>query len=231
MKKIIVIGAGFSGLSAATELASKGYEVQILEKNDHAGGRARVFKSEGFTFDMGPSWYWMPDIFETYFGRFGKKPSDYYDLVRLDPSYSVILSDSEKIDLPANYTDLKALFESYESGAGAQLDAFMEQAAYKYKVGIQDFVWKPSRKITEFLSLKLLVDAIRIDVFTSFYKHIRKFFTSPTLLKLMEFPILFLGAISENTPAMYSLMNYAEIKLGTWYPMGGMHNIVKGMVL
>lgn len=230
MKKVIVIGAGFSGLSAATELASKGYEVQILEKNDHAGGRARVFQSDGFTFDMGPSWYWMPDIFETYFNRFGKKPSDYYDLVRLDPSYSVILSETETIDLPANYADLKTLFESYEPGAAAQLDAFMEQAAYKYKVGIQDFVWKPSRKITEFLSLKLFIDAIRIDVFSSFYKHIRKFFTSPTLLKLMEFPILFLGAISQNTPAMYSLMNYAEIKLGTWYPMGGMHHIVKGMV-
>ena len=189
MKKVIVIGAGFSGLSAATELASKGYQVQILEKNDHAGGRARVFQSDGFTFDMGPSWYWMPDIFENYFGRYGKKPSDYYELIRLDPSYSVILSDTEKIDLPANYQDLKKLFESYEAGAGASLDAFMEQAAYKYKVGIQEFVWKPSRKITEFLSLKLLVDAIRIDVFSSFYTHIRKFFTSPTLLKLMEFTI------------------------------------------
>ncbi len=229
-KKILVIGAGFSGLSNATSLADRGYEVEILEKNSMAGGRARVFSAQGFTFDMGLSWYWMPDIFETYFGKFGKKPSDYYDLVRLDPSYTVILSANEVIDLPANYADLRQLFESYEPGAADALDRFMDQAAYKYMVGIQNFVWKPSRKITEFMSLKLLVDVVRLDVFQSFYSHIRKFFKSSTLLKLMEFPILFLGAISQNTPAMYSLMNYAEIKLGTWYPMGGMHLIVKGMV-
>lgn len=229
-KKVIVIGAGFSGLSTATELADKGYEVMIVEKNEQAGGRARVFKEQGFTFDMGPSWYWMPDIFDNYFARFGKKTSDYYTLKRLDPSYSVILSDTEVVDMPADYDALRNLFESIEPGAANALDRFLEQAAYKYKVGIQEFVWKPSVKITEFLSLRILVDALRMDVFSSFYSHVRKFFKSDTLLKLMEFPILFLGAISQNTPAMYSLMNYAEIKLGTWYPMGGMHLIVKGMV-
>ena len=229
-KKIIVIGAGFSGLSTATELASKGYDVEIFEKNEQAGGRARVFQEKGFTFDMGPSWYWMPDIFDQYFERFGKKTSDYYTLKRLDPSYSVVLSDQEVVDMPADYEQLRSLFESIEPGAANALDRFLEQAAYKYKVGIQEFVWKPSISITEFLSLRLLVDAIRMDVFQSFYSHVRKFFKSATLLKLMEFPILFLGAISQNTPAMYSLMNFAEIKLGTWYPMGGMHMIVKGMV-
>jgi len=229
-KKIIVIGAGFSGLSTATELASKGYDVEIFEKNEQAGGRARVFQEKGFTFDMGPSWYWMPDIFDQYFERFGKKTSDYYTLKRLDPSYSVVLSDQEVVDMPADYQQLRSLFESIEPGAANALDRFLEQAAYKYKVGIQEFVWKPSISITEFLSLRLLVDAIRMDVFQSFYTHVRKYFKSSTLLKLMEFPILFLGAISQNTPAMYSLMNFAEIKLGTWYPMGGMHMIVKGMV-
>ena len=229
-KKVIVIGAGFSGLSTATELADKGYEVTIVEKNEQAGGRARVFQEKGFTFDMGPSWYWMPDIFDNYFARFGKKTADYYSLKRLDPSYSVILSDEEVVDMPANYEELRELFESIEPGAANALDRFLDQAAYKYKVGIQEFVWKPSVKITEFLSLRILVDALRMDVFSSFYSHVRKFFKSETLLKLMEFPILFLGAISQNTPAMYSLMNYAEIKLGTWYPMGGMHKIVQGMV-
>ncbi len=230
MKRVIVIGAGFSGLSAATELASKGYDVTILEKHDQAGGRARVFTAEGFTFDMGPSWYWMPDIFDNYFARFGKKTADYYTLKRLDPSYSVVLSETEVVDMPADYAALRTMFESIEPGAADALDRFLKQAAYKYKVGIQEFVWKPSVKISEFLSLRLLVDAIRMDVFSSFYSHVRKFFKSSTLLKLMEFPILFLGAISQNTPAMYSLMNYAEIKLGTWYPMGGMHLIVKGML-
>lgn len=230
MKKVIVIGSGFSGLAAATDLAEKGYDVTILEKNDSAGGRARVFKESGFTFDMGPSWYWMPDIFENYFEKFGRKPEDYYKLVRLNPSYSVILEGNETIKLPSNLEELGNLFESIETGSRENLYKFLDQAGYKYEVGIKKFVWKPSRSITEFLSLKLLYDVIRLDVFQSFHTHIRKFFRNEKILKLMEFPILFLGAIPQNTPAMYSLMNYAEIKLGTWYPMGGMHEIVKGMV-
>lgn len=230
MKKVIVIGAGFSGLAAATGLADKGYDVTILEKNSMAGGRARVFEAEGFTFDMGPSWYWMPDIFDNYFAKFNKKTSDYYDLVRLDPSYAVILEGNETIALPAGVDKLEALFEEMESGSGAKFREFLRQAEYKYEVGINQFVWKPSRSISEFVSVKLLYDVVRLDVFQSFAKHIRKFFTDDKILKLMEFPILFLGATPENTPAMYSLMNYAEMQLGTWYPMGGMHKIVQGMV-
>ncbi|WP_266362087.1 phytoene desaturase family protein [Tellurirhabdus rosea] len=229
-KRIIVIGAGFAGLSAATSLADKGYHVTLLEKNDQAGGRARLFRTNGFTFDMGPSWYWMPDIFENYFARFGKKPSDYYNLVRLDPSYTVVFGPDDAVDLPAGTDNIRNLFDQMEPGAGRRLMEFLEQAAYKYDVGINQFVWKPSRRVSEFLSLKLLADVMRLDVFQSFASHIRKYFTDERLLQLMEFPILFLGATPENTPAMYSLMNYAEISMGTWYPMGGMHEIVKAMV-
>ncbi|GAB3178375.1 phytoene desaturase family protein [Telluribacter humicola] len=229
-KRVIVIGAGFAGLSAATQLAHDGYDVTILEKNSMPGGRARVFHEQGFVFDMGPSWYWMPDVFEDYFARFGKKPSDYYQLVRLDPSYKVVFSPDEAVDLPAGLLGLRQLFESMEPGSGERLDEFLRQAAYKYKVGIGNFVWKPSRRLTEFVSLKLLYDVARLDVFQSFAAHVRKFFQDPRLLQLVEFPVLFLGATAENTPAMYSLMNYAEMSMGTWYPMGGMHEIVKGMV-
>lgn len=228
--RVLVIGAGFSGLSVATSLAHKGYDVTIVEKNDMPGGRARVFQADGFTFDMGPSWYWMPDVFETYFARFGKKPADYYQLVRLDPSYKVVFGPTEAVDLPANLDELKALFDRIEPGSGARLTEFLRQAAYKYDVGIHNFVWKPSRSISEFLSLKLLYDVTRLDVFQSFASHARKFFSHPRLLQLIEFPILFLGATPQNTPAMYSLMNYAEMALGTWYPLGGMHQIVAGMV-
>ena len=229
-QRVLVIGAGFSGLSVATSLAQKGYDVTIVEKNEMAGGRARVFRADGFTFDMGPSWYWMPDVFETYFGRFGKKPSDYYNLIRLDPSYKVVFGPTEAVDLPANLDDLKALFDSIEPGSGAKLTEFLRQAAYKYDVGIHKFVWKPSRSVTEFMSVKLLYDVARLDVFQSFASHARKFFTHPRLLQLIEFPILFLGATPQNTPAMYSMMNYAEMVGGTWYPMGGMHKIIEGMV-
>ena len=229
-QRVIVIGAGFAGLSAATQLAHQGYDVTVLEKNSMPGGRARVFSDQGFVFDMGPSWYWMPDVFDDYFARFGKKTSDYYQLVRLDPSYKVIFGPGQQVDLPADMKALRSLFESIEPGGAVQLDEFLRQAAYKYEVGIKKFVWKPSRKVSEFLSLKLLYDVTRLDVFQSFASHVRKFFKDPRLLQLVEFPILFLGATAEKTPAMYSLMNYAEMTLGTWYPMGGMHEIVRGMV-
>ncbi|GAB3749792.1 phytoene desaturase family protein [Spirosoma pomorum] len=229
-QRVLVIGAGFAGLAVATSLADKGYDVTILEKNSSPGGRARIFHEKGFTFDMGPSWYWMPDIFENYFARFGKKPSDYYQLVRLDPSYSVIFSKNEVVDLPAEMSSLEQLFETMEPGSTPKLREFLKQASYKYDVGMNKFVWKPSRSVTEFLSLKLLLDVSRLDVLQSFSSHARKFFSNPRLLEIVEFPILFLGATPENTPAMYSMMNYAEMALGTWYPMGGMHEIVKAMV-
>ncbi|MCC9165695.1 phytoene desaturase family protein [Pontibacter harenae] len=228
--KVIVIGSGFSGLSAATCLADQGYEVTVLEKNSSPGGRARSFQAKGFTFDMGPSWYWMPDVFESYFSKFGKSTSDYYSLKRLDPSYAVIFGEDDFVEVPASMDQMRALFEQWEKGSGQKLDEFLEQAAYKYEVGINQLVYKPSRSMSEFVSLKLLLDVLRMDVFQSIHKHIRKFFQHERIIKLMEFPILFLGALPENTPALYSLMNYADISLGTWYPMGGMYKIVEGMV-
>ena len=227
-KKVIVIGSGFAGLSAATTLADRGYQVTLLEKNDSPGGRARVFEAEGFKFDMGPSWYWMPDVFEAYFNRFGKKTTDYYELVRLSPGYTIVFDLNDRMTIPADMTELEAMFDSYEPGAGLRLREFLKQAAYKYEVGINNLVYKPSRSITEFTSPKLLFDVLRMDVFQSMSKHVRKFFSHPQLIKLMEFPVLFLGATPQNTPALYSLMNYADLSLGTWYPQGGMFEIVKG---
>ncbi len=229
-KKVIVIGAGFAGLAAAASMAQAGYEVTLLEKNEVAGGRARVFSADGFTFDMGPSWYWMPDVFEQFFQKFGKTTADYYHLERLDPSYQVLYGPQDTMELPAGMPQLEALFESLEPGSAAMLRTFLKQAAYKYEVGINNLVYKPSRSLTEFLDVKLLVDVLRLDVFQSMHKHVRKYFKHPRLIQLMEFPILFLGALPQNTPALYSLMNYADMALGTWYPMGGMHKIVEGMV-
>ncbi len=232
MKKrnIVVIGAGFAGLSAATTLANMGFRVTLLEKHDMPGGRARIFKEKGFTFDMGPSWYWMPDVFENYFEKFGRNVSDYYNLIRLDPSYTVVFEKNESVELPADFHALCDLFDSLEAGSGDKLKTFLNQAAYKYEVGMRDLVYKPSRALTEFASPKLLIDMLRMDIFNTMASHARKFFSHEKLLKIIEFPILFLGATPENTPALYSLMNYADIKLGTWYPNGGMHKIVEGMV-
>jgi len=227
--KALVIGAGFAGLSAASFLAKKGWEVTIVEKNEMPGGRARKFEAEGFTFDMGPSWYWMPDVFEKYFGSFGKKVSDFYELQRLDPSYRVYF-EKATWDLPANYEALQNLFESIEPGAANALDLFLAEAKYKYEVGVGKLVYQPSISITEFIDYELIKGVFKLDVFQSMKTHIARYFKHQYIQFLMEFPVLFLGALPENTPALYSLMNYADIKGGTWYPKFGMYSIVDGMV-
>ncbi|GAA4381956.1 phytoene desaturase family protein [Hymenobacter koreensis] len=228
--QVLVIGAGFAGISAATALAQRGYRVTVLEKHDGPGGRARVFQAQGFTFDMGPSWYWMPDVFEEYFARYGHTPADFYDLVRLDPSYRVVFGEQDFLDVPATMGELRQMFEQLEPGSAVRLDEFLRQAAYKYKVGMSKFVRKPGRSLLEFADPTLVVDALRLDLLQSMHTHVRKFFKQPKLIELMEFPVLFLGATPQNTPALYSMMNYADLALGTWYPRGGMHKIVQGMV-
>ena len=209
-------------------MAKAGWEVTVLEKHDMPGGRARVLKENGFVFDMGPSWYWMPDVFERFFNSFGKKVSDYYDLKRLDPSYRIYWPD-DVMDIPADYHQLQQLFEKKEPGSSKALDQFISEAAYKYDVGINKLVHKPGRSVTEFANWELVKGLFKLDVFTSIKKHVGKYFKNSQLQQLLEFPVLFLGALPQDTPALYSLMNYADIKLGTWYPHGGMYSIVNGM--
>ncbi len=229
-KNISIIGSGFAGLSTACYLAQQGHRVNVYEKNEHLGGRARVMKTNGYHFDMGPSWYWMPDVFDQFFESFGKKCSDYYELKRLSPSYRVYFGENDILDIPSNYEDFRNMFETIELGAGHQLDLFLEEAAKKYKVGMNDLVHTPCLSIFEFVNKKIFSNIFSIDLFQSFSNHIKKYFTHPKLIRLLEFPVLFLGAMPEETPALYSMMNYADIKLGTWYPMGGMGKIIDGMV-
>ncbi len=228
VKKVIVIGSGFAGLSAASFMAKEGWQVTVIEKNKTPGGRARQLIESGFTFDMGPSFYWMPDVFQRYFAQFGKNVADYYKLERLDPSYRIYWSNGYS-DLPADYALIKQLFESIEPGSSDKLDKYLAGAAYKYEVGVNSLVYKPSRSITEFMDWKTMSGVFKLQVFSSIKKHIAKYFTHPKLRQIMEFPVLFLGALPEDTPALYSLMNYADIKGGTWYPMGGMYAVVEGM--
>lgn len=224
----IVIGSGFAGLSAGSFLAASGWKVTVLEKQSTPGGRARQLKADGFVFDMGPSWYWMPDVFERYFASFGKNVQDYYELVRLDPSYRVYWPDGYD-DIPAGTEKIKELFESYEEGSSERLVKFLEEAAYKYRVGIQQLVYKPGLSIFEFANFDMLNGLIRLDVFTSLKSHVKKYFKDERIRQLLEFPVLFLGALPQDTPALYSLMNYADIEGGTWYPKGGMFNIADAM--
>lgn len=228
MKKAVVIGAGFSGLSAATFLAKEGWNVSIIEKHAMPGGRARKFSSHGFTFDMGPSWYWMPDVFERYFACFGKKVADYYSLIRLDPSYRIYW-EKKFIDVPADYDQLKILLERMEPGSAVKLQSYLKQAQYKYEVGMHRLVQKPGQSWTELIDADVIKGIFKLDVFSSMRKHVYKYFKNQQLRQWLEFPVLFLGALPQHIPALYSLMNFADIKSGTWYPENGIYSVVQAM--
>lgn len=229
MKKIAIIGSGFSGLSAAAYSAKQGHEVHVFEKNSSLGGRARKFTTEnGYVFDMGPSWYWMPDIIENFFTDFDKKTSDYFKLVPLNPQFEMVFSDGT-MQIPHDYSEMKNLFETTEKGAGKRLDDFMNDAQYKYEVGMKEFVNKPCHSWFEFVSPKIAKSALKLDLLSNFHRFVRKYFKDPKLIMLMEFPVIFLGAAPKDIPALYSLMNYGGYKLGTWYPMGGFSKIIDGM--
>ena len=230
MKKVGVIGSGFSGLAAAACLAKAGFEVTVLEKNNELGGRARKFETQGFTFDMGPSWYWMPEVFEQFFNLFDKKSSDFYELVRLDPSYEVLFGKDDKVALPADFESLKNVFESIETGSSVKLEEFLADAEYKYKVGMSEFVWKPGHSFMEFADIRVVMSLFRLQMLSSISSQIDRLFKSEKIRNILKFPVLFLGATPENTPALYSLMNYADLKLGTWYPLGGMFKVIDAFV-
>tara|TARA_Y100000782_G_scaffold115520_1_gene159436 strand:- start:645 stop:2117 length:1473 start_codon:yes stop_codon:yes gene_type:complete len=227
--KVIVIGAGFSGLSAASYLAKAGYEVEVYEKLPAAGGRAQVYENQGFKFDMGPSWYWMPEVFDDYFADFGHKTADYYKLIRLDPGYRVYFGKEDYIDIRAAWDKIEATFEAFEPGAGKQLNRFIAEAQQKYEIAFDGFIDKPGISFTEFLDFKSLTKAVKLDLFASVKKLVAKYFEHPKLRSILEFPVLFLGAMPKDIPALYTLMNYADLKLGTWYPMGGMAEIAIAM--
>ena len=224
-KRIIVIGSGLAGMASAAYLAKEGHTVKVLEKNETYGGRLQTYKEKGFTFDLGPSWYWMPDLFESFFSDFGKKPSDYYTLTRLDPGYRVYFEDEEFFDVPENYEKLKANLEKIEPGAASALDEFLKDAKIKYEIAIKKFIYKPSLSPFEYIRLDLIKHLGRLAIFKPISRHIREFFTDKRIIQMFEFPGLLLGAKPSKTPALYSLMNYADIKLGTWYPSGGIRSV------
>lgn len=227
MKHIAVIGSGFSGLSAASYLAKAGYNVHIYEKNATIGGRARVLDAGQYAFDMGPSWYWMPDVYNNFFADFGHTSSDFYELVRLDPGFSMIFDGEVTFNVPATISELVAKFESIEKGSSQKLDSFLRQAKKKYSIAMGSMVYKPSLSLRDLVSIEMLKSLFTMQLLKPLDKHIKQHFKHPALRTLMEFPALFLGAMPKDTPAMYSLMNYAALELGTWYPMGGFGKVAE----
>jgi phytoene desaturase len=227
-KNIHIIGSGFSALSASCYLAKQGYRVTVLEKNDTLGGRARQFQKDGFTFDLGPSWYWMPDVFERFFADFGKKPSDYYTLDKLSPGYEVYFGESSSLKISDNLENIYKMFEEEEKGSAKHLKIFLDSAKSNYDTAIKDLVYKPGVSPLELVTTTTVARVTQF--FSTIRKQVRKNIKSPKLIKILEFPVLFLGAKPSNTPAFYNFMNYADFGLGTWHPRGGMYKVVEGMV-
>jgi phytoene desaturase len=226
-KNIKIIGSGFSSLAAACYLAQKGHEVTVYEKNATIGGRARQFKKDGFTFDMGPSWYWMPDVFERFFGDFNKKPSDYYELIKLSPAYRVYYGIDDFIAIADNLDEIITTFESIEKGSGSVLAKFMADAKSNYDIAIKDLVYRPGVSALELITKET---ALKVgQFFSNISKDVRKKFNNERLIQILEFPVLFLGAKPSDTPSFYSFMNYADFGMGTWHPKTGMYDVIRGM--
>ena len=227
-EKVIIIGSGFSSLSASCYLAKQGYEVSIYEKNKTVGGRARQFVRDGFTFDMGPSWYWMPDIFDSFFNDFGKKTSDFYQLDKLDPAYKIFFSD-DIITIGDSMDKICDEFERIEKGSAKPLRKFIKKAQDNYEIAIHKIVLRPGLSPLELVSRDTV---LRLDQFFKSISHdVRKRFKNPKLISTLEFPVLFLGAKPNKTPSFYSFMNFADFGLGTWHPKGGMYQVIRAMEL
>lgn len=226
-KKVNIIGSGFSSLSAACYLAQAGYEVEVFEKNKSIGGRARQFSEKGFTFDMGPSWYWMPDVFERFFADFDKKPSDYYELMKLSPAYEINFGENQKMTIGDNLDKIYEAFENEEPGAAAKLRSFIEKAKENYEIAIKDIVYRPGVSPLELVTPQTVTKLSRF--FGTLSNDVRKLFKNKRLVQALEFPVLFLGAKPSATPAFYSFMNFADFGLGTWHPKGGMFEIIDAM--
>lgn len=225
--KIAIIGSGFASLSASCYLAKAGYEVTVYEKNSTVGGRARQLKREGFTFDLGPSWYWMPDVFEKFFNDFDKDVSDYYALEKLSPAYKVFFGKDDSIEIADNLKSIVSTFEEIESGSGKKLEHFIGESKTNYDIAIKDLVYRPGDSIVELITPKT---AARVSqFFSTISKTVKSQFKDFRLQQILEFPVLFLGAKPSNTPGFYNFMNYADFGLGTWYPQGGMYKVVEAM--
>lgn len=226
-KNIAIIGSGFSSLAAACYLAKEGNQVTVYEKNNTVGGRARQLHKDGFTFDIGPTWYWMPDVFEKFFGDFGKKPSDYYELIKLSPAYQVYFGIEEFVTIADNLEEIATTFETIEKGSGSKLKAFIKEAKHNYDIAIKDLVYRPGLSPLELVTLETVkkVNAF----FSTISKDVRKRFKNKKLIQILEFPVLFLGAKPSNTPSFYSFMNYADFGLGTFHPKNGMYSVILAM--
>jgi phytoene desaturase len=227
---VIVVGGGFGGLSTACYLAAAGADVTLLEKNEQLGGRASRLERDGFRFDMGPSWYLMPDVFERFFGHFDRTPSDYYGLTRLDPHYRIFFKDGDRVDMVPDLEANRETFEAYEPGAGEKFDEYLRKSERNYEIGMEHFVYEDRSRLRDFLDLDVAKNAWGLSLIGSMQDHVERYFSHPKLQQIMQYTLVFLGGSPNNTPALYNLMSHVDFNLGVYYPDGGLGGVVDGIV-
>jgi phytoene desaturase len=229
--QVVVVGGGFGGLSAACYLADAGADVRLLEKNEQLGGRASRLEKDGFTFDMGPSWYLMPDVFERFFDHFGKHPSDYYDLEPLDPHYRIFFKDGDSCEARGDHEYMRELFESYEPGAGEAFDEYLETSQRHYETAMEKFVYEDRSQLRDWIDPDVMRAApIGLRLIGSMQGHVENYFDHPKLQQIMQYTLVFLGGAPHNTPALYNIMSHVDFNLGVYYPEGGLGGVVDGIV-
>ena len=229
-KKVVVIGAGIGGLGTAGLFAKKGYDVTVLEKNENLGGRANVFEAEGFRFDMGPSWYLAPDLFEHFFELMGEKVSDHLDLARLSPSYRIFFNNDPKpLDIHSDIAVDSATFEAIEPGSSEELRAYLKQSEYQYEVATQHFMYKNYDTIFDFFNKRVMTEGQKLSVFSKMHTFVSKFFKSKKLQQVMEYTMVFLGTSPYEAPALYNLMSHMDFNQGVFYPRGGFYELINAL--
>jgi phytoene desaturase len=227
---VAVVGGGFGGLSTACYLADAGADVTVVEKNDQLGGRASVLEAEGFRFDMGPSWYLMPDVFERFFGHFDSEPTDYYGLERLDPHYRVFFKDGDRIDVRADRAANRETFADYEEAAGEAFDDYLDTAETHYETAMGEFVYTDRPRLRDWVDLDVLRAApIGLQLLGTMDDYVADYFEHPKLRQLVQYTLVFLGGSPKNTPALYNMMSHVDFNLGVYYPEGGMGGVVDGI--
>jgi phytoene desaturase len=231
-KKVVIIGAGVGGLATACILAQSGYDVSIYEKNNQPGGRAGIFKANGFTFDTGPSWYLMPEIFEHFFELLGEDVNKLLKPQRLSPSYKVFFKDSllGTTTITGDPALDRKTLNAIEPGAAAKLDTYLAKAEEQYVIATKQFLYKNYDSLTDFLTPQMLTQGLKMNVFSSMDSYVSRYFTTAELRKIMQYHLVFLGASPKNAPALYNIMSHVDFNQGVYYPKNGIHSLTKTLV-